>query len=195
MPAAPSGTSFTSVSIAGAWRQKDIGSAKRFVSWSRETYGNVGEKKWSVLGSNDQVTWYVVDRQDNRDTRARVESGTVNSNYSQYSYRYYRWITEAMVSGFNFIMNHIHFMRDENGNVLTTDDSFTQSNGAGDIVNDGQNSSIFSISGGINWQNSSNYLGTGVYSGPTVTVAYDPTSPTAPPASSPSAPTSSPTSC
>jgi hypothetical protein len=190
MPSAPSGTSFTSVSIAGAWRQKDLGSAKRLVTWSRETYGNVGEKKWSILGSNDQVTWYIVDRQDNRDTRGVVVSGTVSSNYSQYSYRYYRWVTEAMVSGFNFIMNHIHFMRDENNNVLTSDDSFTQSNGAGDIVNDGQNSSIFSISGGINWQNSSNYLGTGVYTGPTVTVAYDPTLPTGPAATPPSAPTS-----
>lgn len=72
MPSAPSGTSFTSVSIAGAWRQKDLGSPKRLVTWSRETYGNVGEKKWSILGSNDQVTWYIVDRQDNRDTRGSL---------------------------------------------------------------------------------------------------------------------------
>jgi hypothetical protein len=182
----PSGTNFASVSIAGAWRQKDLGIAKRFVSWLRQTYGNVGEKKWSVLGSNNQTTWYIVDRQNNRNTTARVETGTVNSNYSQYSYRYYRWITEEMVSGFNFIMNHIHHMKDEYGNYLTTDGAFTQSTGSGDIVNDGQNSTIFSISGGTNWQNSANY-GSAVYSGPTTTLAYDPMSPQAGP---PDAPTS-----
>jgi len=182
----PSGTNFASVSIAGAWRQKDLGTAKRFVSWLRQTYGNVGEKKWSVLGSNDQTTWYIVDRQNNRNTTARTETGTVNSNYSQYSYRYYRWITEEMVSGFNFIMNHIHHMKDQNGAYLTTDGSFTQSTGSGDLVNDGQNSTIFSVSGGINWQNSANY-GSAVYSGPTTTLAYDPMSPQAGP---PDAPTS-----
>jgi hypothetical protein len=182
----PSGTNFASVSIAGAWRQKDLGTAKRFVSWLRQTYGNVGEKKWSVLGSNNQTTWYIVDRQNDRNTTARVETGTVNSNYSQYSYRYYRWITEEMVSGFNFIMNHIHHMKDEYGNYLTTDGAFTQSTGSGDRVNDSQHSTIFSISGGTNWQNSANY-GSAVYSGPTTTLAYDPMSPQAGP---PDAPTS-----
>lgn len=174
------------MSIAGAWRQKDLGTAKRFVSWLRQTYGNVGEKKWSVLGSNNQTTWYIVDRQNDRNTTARVETGTVNSNYSQYSYRYYRWITEEMVSGFNFIMNHIHHMKDEYGNYLTTDGAFTQSTGSGDRVNDSQHSTIFSISGGTNWQNSANY-GSAVYSGPTTTLAYDPMSPQAGP---PDAPTS-----
>ena len=189
MPSAPSGTSFTSVSIAGAWRQKDLGSAKRFVSWSRQTYGNVGEKKWSVLGSNDQSTWYIVDRQDNRNTTTRTETGTVNSNYSQYSYRYYRWISEAIASPWAFTMSHIFHLRDENGAFLTTDGSFTGSTGAGDEI-PYDTSTVFSFSGGISWLHSDNYNTTGVYTGPTTTLAYDPTSPSGPPVTPPAAPTS-----
>ena len=189
MPSAPSGTSFTSVSVAGAWRQKDLGSAKRFVSWSRQTYGNVGEASWTVVGSNDQNTWYIVDRQTGRNTTTRTETGTVNPSYSQYSYRYYRWITEAAASAWPYTMSHIFHLRDENGAFLSTDGAFTGSTGAGDEISY-DSSTVFSFSGDISWLHSSNYNTTGVYTGPTVTVAYDPTSPSGPPVTPPSAPTS-----
>ena len=189
MPSAPSGTSFTSVSVAGAWRQKDLGTAKRFVSWSRQTYGNVGEASWTVVGSNDQNTWYIVDRQTGRNTTTRTETGTVNPSYSQYSYRYYRWITEAAASAWAYTMSHIFHLRDENGAFLSTDGAFTGSTGAGDEISY-DSSTVFSFSGDISWLHSSNYNTTGVYSGPTRTIAYDPTSPSGPPVTSPSAPTS-----
>jgi len=180
----PSGTNFATITVAGAWRQKDIGTPKRYCYWERQTYGNVGEKKWTVAGSNDGTTWYVVDRQDNRNTTARTESGTVNSNYSQYSYRYYRWIEEALNGPWIYILNHIFYWWDENHNILTYDNSFTQSQGAGDVLA-GDNSSIFSVAGGIDWQHSGNYNTNGTYTGTTTTLLYDPTQPQAGPPSPP----------
>jgi len=182
----PSGTNFSSTSVAGAWRQKDVGSAKRLCYWERQTYGNVGESSWTVTGSNDGTTWYLVDHQTGRNTSVRTESGTVNSNYNQYSYRYYRWITQALASPWTYIMNHIFYWRDQNYNILTYDNSFTQSQGSGDVLA-GDNSSIFSVAGGVCWQHSGNYNTNGVYNGPTTTLIYDPMSPQAGP---PDAPTS-----
>lgn len=184
----PSGTNFTSVSIAGAWRQKDVGSAKRLRRWTRYTYTgptDIGAKAWAIVGSNDQNTWYYVDRVSNQNTHGNIINVTVNSIYSQYSYRYYRWIEEAMVSGTNYILSHWFGMFDENGTRITYDTSYTHSSGSGDFVNGGNSSPTFIVdytgsgSGSFNWQQSSNYLSSGVYTGSTVMTVYDPASPRA----------------
>ena len=184
----PSGTNYTTVSISGAWRQKDVGSAKRMYRWQRWTNNAVGAKAWSIVGSNDQTTWYLVDRISNQNTNNHTINVTVNSNYSQYSYRYYRWIEEAMVSGTPYILNHYFGWYDENNSFLTTDQSFSTSSGSGDVTPGGNSSTVFNVNfNTYNWQQSNNYGSTGVYTGSTVMVVYDPTSPQAGP---PSAPTS-----
>jgi len=179
----PSGTNYQSVTIAGAWRQKDVGSAKRCVRWTRGIFslGDIPAAAYSIVGSNDQTTWYLLDRVSNQNTTSI--NRTVNANYSQYSYRYYRWIEESKVSGSIYILNHWFGMFDENNAQLTTNGSFTASNGAGDVG--GNSSTSFVIdsangtSGTFNWQQTSNYA-SGPYTGPTSTLVYDPTQPVAP---------------
>jgi hypothetical protein len=180
----PSGTNYPSVTIAGAWRQKDVGSAKRCVRWTRGIYGGPGDirsQAYAIVGSNDQTTWYLVDRVSNQHTNSI--NRTVNASYSQYSYRYYRWIEEQMESSASYILSHWFGMFDENNAQLTTDGSFTSSNGAGDVG--GNSSGAFTIdsangtNGTFNWQQTSNY-GSGTYSGPTTTLVYDPTQSTSP---------------
>jgi titin len=76
-------------------------------------------------------------------------------------------------------------MFDENNAQLTTNGSFTASNGAGDIGG-ADSSTTFIIdsangtTGSFNWQRTSNY-GSGPYTGPTSTLVYDPTMPIGPP--------------
>ena len=179
----PSGTNYQSVTIAGAWRQKDVGSAKRCVRWTRGIFSlnDIPAAAYSIVGSNDQTTWYLLDRVSNQNTTSL--NRTVDPNYSQYSYRYYRWIEEAKVSGSSNILNHWFGMFDQNNVQLTTDGSFTASNGAGDVA--GNSSTTFIIdsangtNGTFNWQGTSNY-GSGTYSGPTSTLVYDPTLPILP---------------
>ena len=177
----PTGTSYQTVTIAGAWRQKDVGSAKRCVRWTRGIYGGPGDirsQAYSIVGSNDQTTWYLLDRVSNQHTNSL--NRTVDSNYSQYSYRYYRWIEEQMESGAIYILSHWFGMFDENNAQLTTDGSYTYSPGAGDYG--GNSSTTFVIdsangsNGTFNWQQTSNY-GSGTYSGPTSMTVYDPTMP------------------
>ncbi len=184
----PSGTNFSTVSISGAWRQKDVGSAKRMYRWKRWSNNAVGGKAWSIVGSNDQATWYLVDRASNKDTNNNTVEVIVNSNYSQYSYRYYRWIEEEMTTGTSYVLNHFFGWYDQNGNFLTYDQSFTTSSGTGDVTPGGNSSSVFDTTfSTYNWQQSNNYLSTGAYTGSTVMTIYDPTQPQAGP---PSAPTS-----
>jgi hypothetical protein len=184
----PSGTNFSTVSISGAWRQKDVGSAKRMYRWQRWTHSAVGAKAWSIVGSNDQTTWYLVDRISNQNTNNNTINVIVNSNYSQYSYRYYRWIEEAMVSQTSYILNHFFGWYDQNNTVLTNDQTYTYSPGSGDYTIGGNSSAAFDVTfSSYNWQQSDNYNTNGSYTGSTVMIVYDPTLPQAGP---PSAPTS-----
>jgi len=184
----PSGTNFSTVSISGAWRQKDVGSAKRMYRWQRWTHSAVGAKAWSIVGSNDQTTWYLVDRISNQNTNGNTVNVIVNPNYSQYSYRYYRWIEEAMVSQTSYILNHFFGWYDQNNTVLTNDQTYTYSPGSGDYTIGGNSSAAFDVTfSSYNWQQSDNYNTNGSYTGSTVMIVYDPTLPQAGP---PSAPTS-----
>lgn len=180
----PSGTNYATVTIAGAWRRKDMGSAKRCVRFNRTTQGDIGAAAWSIVGSNDETTWYLVARVSGQDTNNNVVNETVDPNYSQYAYRYYRWIEEAMTTGSSFIFNHLFGMFDENGNQLSSDGDYMFSLGAGDY-NGGDIANVFYLDYDANqptgletltWQESNNYVATGVYTGPTSMTVYDPTS-------------------
>ena len=83
----PAGTNYYTVTVAGAWRQKDIGSSKQLYRRYRKTYDSTvfkAEEAWTIAGSNDQVTWYLVDRVSGQNTRTGVD-GTVST--PGYSYR------------------------------------------------------------------------------------------------------------
>ena len=128
--ATPLGTNYTSVTIAGGWRQKDMGSAKRCVRWTRGNFGAPNDtlsKAYSIVGSNDQTTWYLLDRVSNQNTTGI--NRTVDVSYSKYAYRYYRWIEEEMRQQPNAdaILNHWFGMIDEYNHQLTTDGSYTTS--------------------------------------------------------------------
>jgi titin len=128
-----------------------------------------------------------VHRVSGQNTNNNVVNITVNASYSQYSYRYYRWIEEAMVSGTQYVFNHFFGMFDESGNQLTSDTSYTYSSGSGDFNVGGNSSTTFALdfdanlggspSGTYNWQDSNNYIATGIYTGSTSMTVYDPTMP------------------
>jgi hypothetical protein len=180
----PTGTSYQSVNIYGAWRQKDCYSSKRLCRWKRYSNNAVGAKNWAIVGSNDNSTWFLIARVSNSNTNNVYIDQFVPSSYNVFSYRYIRWIEEAMVTSSNYILNHWFGMYDENGSNLTGDGAFTYSNNSGDRIGTDNSSSFWCDFGTYNWQNSGNYTSGGVYSGSTVTVVYDPTQPitTAPPA-------------
>jgi hypothetical protein len=146
--------------------------------WKRWTHSDIGGKAWSIVGSNDQTTWYLVDRISNQDTNNNNVEVIVNSSYSQYSYRYYRWIDEAMTTATQYILSHFFGWWDENDIFLTSDQSFTTSSGAGDVTVGGESSTVFDTTfNAYNWQQTDNYNTTGAYTGSTVMIVYDPTMP------------------
>jgi hypothetical protein len=178
MSAPPGGTAYNSVTVAGAWRQKNVGSSKVLTRRTRQTTpGTPFETAWTIAGSNDQVTWYLVDRKEGQDTSAGVDGyGTYSGAYS---YQYYRYIVEQMSESTTSIMNGVFGWYDDSVYVyLSTGGGYTQSESPGDVgspqsggfyVKDNPNDPSF--------QTTSNYNTTGVYTGSTTTIIYDPFSP------------------
>ena len=178
------GTSYSSVTVSGAWRQKDIGSSKIFYRRTRQTTpGTPYETAWTIAGSNDTITWYLVDRVSGQDTSAGVDgyNGYRNSTYylGDYSYQYYRYIVEEMSGPTTSIMNGVFGWYDAYNDILTESDTFSWSQDSGDLIS--PYSLSFYVRGDpndVSYQTTTRYNTTGSYTGNTTTLIYDPYSPT-----------------
>jgi len=179
------------ISIAGAWRQIDAGSSKSFVYYQRRSFDpNVYDTAWTIAGSNDQISWFIVDRASSQNTYGELNyygdptGMSKDVGYPDYSYRYYRYILEKMSVATTYIMSG-GFGWFTDTDVLTYDASFTQSTATGDVSSIETQSPSFPVRDAYNnsyttYQYSDNYNTTGVYTGTTTTLVYDPLFPSPP---------------
>ena len=179
------------ITVAGAWRQKYTGT-RMLLSMNRLTVDpNIYETAWTIAGSNDQITWFIVDRASSQNSYGGPNyygdaSGiTRDTPYPGFQYQYYRYILEKMSEATTYIFSGRFGWYSDQG-VFPSESEFTQSTGIGDVSTIGEQSPYFIVSDETQfppYQYSDNYNTTGVYTGPTTTLVYDPLFP--PPPSAP----------